>query len=202
MSDTTTTTDSTSESARPPVLAVDLDGTVIDPETEELIPGAKDALLMLHKLGWKIVIWTARGNAAEYVPHIMNRHGLPYDAVNENLEGDDDKSRKIQFDAVVDNKNIDLADGWEEAVRELEHRRKGWRHQKVTKVQVMQLDPMTGEASVEQIWGLNEKGHAVLLGGAFLEKGIVEIAVPVENGKDFLAELLKTNGTFVWAEAG
>jgi hypothetical protein len=177
---------------------------VIDPETEELIPGAKDALRALHKLGWKIVIWTARGDAEEFVHHIMNRHGLPYDAVNENADGGEGKSRKIYFDAVVDNKNIDLSDGWEEAVRELEHRRKGWKHQKITKVRVMRLDPLTGEASVEQLWGLDEKGRAVLVsGGELLEKGIFEIAAPVENGKDFLAEMLKTvNDTFFWAEAG
>jgi predicted mannosyl-3-phosphoglycerate phosphatase (HAD superfamily) len=136
-SDITTTTTSTEE--RAPILAVDLDETIIQSDTEELVPGAKPALLALKKLGWKIIIWTARGDAEKFVPEIMGRYGLPFDAVNENLSGIKDKSRKIVFDAMVDNKNVDFTDGWEAVVHELEKRRVGWKHKGITKT----LDPVS-----------------------------------------------------------
>jgi hypothetical protein len=145
--DLTTETSSSSSGERAPILAVDLDETVIQSDTEELIPGAKDALLKLKSLGWKIIIWTARGDAESFVPRIMKRHGLPFDAVNANLPGIKDKSRKIMFDAIVDNKNVDFGDGWESIVRELEVRRRGWRHQGITK----SLDPVTKKEVVLEL---------------------------------------------------
>lgn len=132
--ESTTSTSSSSSEERAPILAVDLDETVIQSDTEELIPGAKDALIALKKLGWKIIIWTARGDAAKFVPEVLRRHGIPYDAVNENLPGIKDKSRKIVFDAIVDNKNVDFGEGWESIIRELEKRRKGWQHKGITKI--------------------------------------------------------------------
>ena len=96
--ETTTTEETTSTETRPPILAVDLDGTIIDEDTEELIPGALDALRKLQKIGWKIVIWTARGDAPDYVPKLVKRLGIPCDDINENIKGLADKSRKIYFD--------------------------------------------------------------------------------------------------------
>ena len=136
-STTSTSSTSTSESTegeRAPILAVDLDETIIQSDTEELVPGARDALLALRKLGWKIIIWTCRGDIETHVPEILKRHSIPFDAINENLPGLKDKSRKITFDAIVDNKNVDLEDGWEKVVEELETRRKGWRDRGITKV--------------------------------------------------------------------
>lgn len=137
--DSSSSTTSDSSDPREPILAVDLDETIIQPDTEELIPGAKDALLALRKLGWKIVIWTARGDSDTFVPKVLGRHGIPYDAVNSNLPGIKDKSRKIVFDAMVDNKNVDFGMGWEKIVRELEKRRLGWRDKGMTKM----LDPVS-----------------------------------------------------------
>jgi hypothetical protein len=140
--DTTTDSSSTtsdSSDPREPILAIDLDETIIQPDTEELIPGAKDAILLLKMLGWKIIIWTARGDGDSFVPKVLGRHGIPYDAINENLPGIKDKSRKIVFDAIVDNKNVDFNSGWEEIVRELEKRRLGWRDKGMTKM----LDPIS-----------------------------------------------------------
>jgi hypothetical protein len=142
LDETTSTTDtstSTSDDAREPILAIDLDETIIESDTEELIPGAKDAILALKKLGWKIIIWTARGDSDTYVPEVLKRHGIPFDAVNTNLPGIKDKSRKIVFDALVDNKNVDFGQGWESIVRDLEKRRQGWRHKGLTKV----FDPIS-----------------------------------------------------------
>lgn len=198
----TTTTDTTTSSSdeRAPVLAVDLDETIIQSDTEELVPGARDALLALRKLGWKIIIWTARGDVDTHVPEILERHGIPYDAVNSNLPGVGDKSRKIHFDAVVDNKNVDLNDGWEAAVEELEHRRKGWRDKGVTKASVFQVDPVTGKTEVVQEWGLSEDGCAVLLKG---DEDVVEFSfdASLEDGEEFLKAIGRSvNSTYLFAE--
>jgi len=197
--DTTTTTTSSSE-GRPPILAVDLDETIIQSDTEELVPGARDALLALRKLGWKIVIWTARGDVDTHVPEVLERHGIPFDAINDNLPGVGDKSRKIHFDAVVDNKNVDLDDGWEAVVEELEHRRKGWKDQGITKATIFRMDPATNEMAVLQEWGLDKDGCAVLLKG---DEDVVEMdfdASPVD-GEEFLKEVERSvNNTYLFAE--
>ena len=197
--DETVTSDS-----RPPILAVDLDGTIINEKTEELIPGAKDALLGLRKKGWKIIVWTARGDAETYVPKLLERLGVPYDAVNDNLPGIGDKSRKIYFDAVVDNKNVDFHDGWESVARQLEDRRVGWQNKGITKVNVCQMNPITGDAQVVQTWGLDKDGRAVMLkstASVDFEKSLDSEGTAPEHGEEFLKSLLRTvNGTYVWAE--
>jgi hypothetical protein len=197
----TTTTDTTTSSSddRAPVLAVDLDETIIQSDTEELIPGARDALLALRKLGWKIIIWTARGDTDTHVPEILDRHDIPYDAINENLPGIGDKSRKIHFDAIVDNKNVDLNDGWEAAVEELEHRRKGWKDKGITKATVYRVDPVSGETEVVQEWGL-KGGCAVLLKG---DESVVdyEMDASPEEGEEFLKEIGRSvNSTYLFAD--
>ena len=198
----TTTTDTTTTSSsegRDPVLAVDLDETIIQSDTEELIPGARDALLALRKLGWKIIIWTARGDVDTHVPEILERHDIPYDAINDNLPGVSNKSRKIHFDAVVDNKNVDFNDGWEAIVEELEHRRKGWQDKGITKATIFHVDPMSGEAEAIQEWGLKD-GCAVLLKG---DASVVEFDIDAspEDGEEFLKELERSvNNTYLFAE--
>ena len=137
--DSTTSTSESSSDPRDPILAIDLDETIIQPDTEELIPGAKDAIIKLKQLGWKIIIWTARGDSETFVPKVLSRHGIPYDAVNENLPGVKDKSRKIKFDAIVDNKNVDFSIGWDKIVFELEKRRLGWKDKGMTKM----FDPVS-----------------------------------------------------------
>ena len=198
----TTTTDTTSSSSdeRAPVLAVDLDETIIQSDTEELIPGARDALLALRKLGWKIIIWTARGDVDTHVPEILERHDIPYDVINRNLPGVSDKSRKVHFDAVVDNKNVDFHDGWEAVVEELENRRKGWQSKGITKASVFSVDPVTGNTEVIQEWGLDSDGCAVLLKG---DDDFVEFTFDAspEDGEEFLKAIVRSvNSTYLFAD--
>jgi len=196
---TTTTTTSSSSEARSPILAVDMDETIIQSDTEELIPGARDALLKLRALGWKIIIWTCRGNTGGHTREILDRHDIPYDAINENLPGIKDKSRKIVFDAVVDNKNVDFNSGWEAIVEELATRREGWVSQGITKVSVWEINPSTGEECVLQEWGLDTQGRA------FLSKGspeVLELGLDItpDQGAEFLKELQKTvSNTYMYA---
>ena len=194
-----TTTTSTSE-PRAPILAVDMDETIIQSDTEELVPGARDALLALRELGWKIIIWTCRGDADKHTKEILDRLGIPYDAVNDNLPGVHGHSRKIMFDAVVDNKNVDLSDGWEKVVRELEKRRRGWQDLGITKATVFRIDPDTGTAQEVQRWAL-KNGRAILVKGDPAELCEFDLLARPENGVEFLKSLQEcVNGTYSHVE--
>lgn len=194
--DDDTTTSSSSSEPRPPILAVDLDETIIQSDTEELVPGAKEALQYLKDNGWLIVIWTCRGDIDTHVPQILKRHGIPYDAINTNVLGIKDKSRKISFDAIVDNKNVDFGDGWESIVRELEKRRAGWQRKDITKAFVYRLNPTDSTESIIQEWALNSAGEAVLTKGEFEEFEYEESPC---NGKAFLKSLENAvGGVYTW----
>lgn len=195
---TDTTTTSSSSGPRPPILAVDLDETIIQSDTQEVIPGAVDALRKLKELGWDIIIWTCRGDTDTNVPEILERHGVPYDAINDNLPYVNGHSRKIVFDAVVDNKNVDFHDGWESVVRELEKRREGWQDKEITKATIHQLDPLTNEVTIVQEWGLDDDGRAILLSG---DPDFLELDIDPDDGVNFLKEAERSvNNTYVWAE--
>jgi len=190
--------DETTSDARAPILAVDMDETIIMPDTEEIVPGAKEALLALRKLGWKIIIWTCRQKADKSVPPILSRYGIPYDAINENLPEADGDSRKIIFDAVVDNKNVDLTKGWQHVVKELQLRRKGWQKRGLTKATIYGLDTVTGESRVLSEYTLDSKGRAVLSKGIDLE---LDTEVSQDQGQEFLNSLAKTlNTSYTWTE--
>ena len=196
---TTTTTSSSSSDDRPPILAVDMDETIIQSDTEELIPGVEAALKKLHDDGWKIIIWTCRGDAEEFVPRVLGRYGIPYDAINSNLPGIKDKSRKIIFDAIVDNKNVDFGDGWEAVVEELEIRRKGWQSQGITKATIYSIDPRTGSEEIVQEWSLDSAGHAVLSEGD-LESLELELDTCPEDGEEFLKAISRSvNNTYLFS---
>ena len=192
-SDESDTTDSSSE-ARPPILAVDMDETIIQSDTEELIPGARDALLALRELGWKIIVWTCRGDISGHTREILERHDIPYDAINENLKGLKHESRKIIFDAVVDNKNVDFGNGWESIVRELETRREGWRSKGITKAIITKINPETKQSEIVHIWKLQKNG------GVILEKGSIDdleidVDVSPKDGLLFLKALEESYNT-------
>ena len=196
---TTTSTSTSSSERRPPILAVDMDETIIQSDTEELIPGARDALLALQKLGWQIVIWTCRGDVGGHTKDILDRHGIPYDAINENIDGIKDKSRKIVFDAVVDNKNVDFNDGWEAIVGELETRRKGWIDQGITKAYICEINTITGEEEIVQEWSLDGNGCAILTSGD--EEAVeLDLDVSIRNGVEFLKSIERSvSGTYLFA---
>ena len=195
------TTTTSSSDARPPILAVDMDETLIQSDTEELMPGARDALLALRDLGWKIVIWTCRTDIDKHVPEILDRHGIPYDAINENLPGVHSESRKIVFDAVVDNKNVDFKRGWDSVVKELEKRRKGWRKKGLTKATVYSIDPRTGDRTVVQEWELDKTGIATLRKGDAHALEEFDLDVLPDKGVLFLKNLQESiQHTYLFVE--
>jgi hypothetical protein len=93
-------------SARPKVVAVDLDGTILHegyPAMGKPIDGVKEQLEALRALGWKIVVWTVRNDNKGVTEH-LKKHGIPFDHINENPYNPQPESRKIFADVYVDNR--------------------------------------------------------------------------------------------------
>lgn len=73
-----------------PTIAVDFDRVLFTHESwqghyhvGEPMPGARDALIMLRDLGFKIMIWTTRAQK-EIIAEACEKNGIPYDYINEN----------------------------------------------------------------------------------------------------------------------
>lgn len=92
---------------RLPVVAVDLDGTLLEhthpPEIGKPIAGMVEELNKLRAAGWIICIWTCRGDSPELREH-LDKYEVPYDYFNEGSFKFPDNSDKIQADCYVDDK--------------------------------------------------------------------------------------------------
>lgn|GEM_PF-2881606 len=109
---------------RPKVIAVDLDGVVLDYDGwrghdnfGKVKEGAKEALAEFKKRGWVVVIWTTRGRV-DKVEKYLREQGVPFDYINENPYGPPDSSRKIHADVYIDDKAVRFRD-WEQARSEV-----------------------------------------------------------------------------------
>ncbi len=103
------------------IIAVDFDGTLVEhryPAIGPLKPGAKEALVALHKAGHKIAIWTCRAGEEERAVRVfMIENGIPFDTVNAAVPGADLGTRKIYADVYIDDKGLRFDDNWEELRR-------------------------------------------------------------------------------------
>lgn len=124
---------------RPKVLALDLDGTLLEHETYPNygapIPGMKEEIEALRQAGWKVAIWTCR-NKEEYdtiLQHLAD-HGIEVDYINENPHEAPSTSPKIYADVYLDDRAMQF-DGNAQglAARVLKHKR--W----------FKTNPVTGE---------------------------------------------------------
>jgi DNA-directed RNA polymerase beta subunit len=115
--------------AHVPTVAIDMDGTIALPYTKfdpdkipNPRPGAKRVIKKFQQNGWRIIIWTVRGNT-KLVRDYCHKHDIPYDYVNENPDQPKDGSKKIIADLYIDDKGIDGAQSWarigEQAEREM-----------------------------------------------------------------------------------
>lgn len=96
-----------------PIIAVDFDGTLCEdkwPEigapNEELFSYLK---LQQRRYGVRLILWTCRsGERLQNAVNFCSKHGLEFDAVNENLpdviEMYGDNTRKISADIYIDDK--------------------------------------------------------------------------------------------------
>jgi hypothetical protein len=92
------------------IVAVDLDGTLlkyddIDKPLGDPIPGIAEELGAVKAMGWTIIIWTVRSNVEEIRTH-LNKHGIPFDYINENPWQPPDGSQKIAADVYLDDRAI------------------------------------------------------------------------------------------------
>lgn len=112
--------------ARPPWLAVDLDGTLLSHEPGAAqrgqfgkpLSGAAQAMRELKSLGWKISVFTARlgdgpdaEQVASQVAQVLEGYGIPFDDVW--------IGRKPRADFFVDDKAIPFKGNWAEVLRAL-----------------------------------------------------------------------------------
>ena len=107
------------------IIAVDLDGTILEneyPKLGEPIEGAKESLIELKRQGHRIVIWTCRVNVNLVARH-LRKHGIPFDAINSNdaltkeerAKFGNNESRKIGADIYIDDRGLRFCD-WEETM--------------------------------------------------------------------------------------
>ena len=93
-------------------VAFDLDGTILEYHPGMAnkgifgppIPGMISEMRKLMKNGWKIIIWTCRGNSPELQEH-LKKCNIPYDEINVNTSFAHE-SPKIYADVYVDDRSI------------------------------------------------------------------------------------------------
>jgi len=115
------------------VVAIDFDGTIaesINGPPTRVMPGAKEALIKIRKLGGKIILWSGRCNK-RMIEHLFDElginvlaemttfikeHQIPYDEIaNESVDA------KPFADFFIDDKSIPPFIGdWEAAYAQLE----------------------------------------------------------------------------------
>jgi len=118
--------DSPSKAARNRVIAIDLDGTILDntgtKEFGEPLPGARQALAELKSAGYTIIIHTVRGDE-EAVARELQRYQIPFDYINHNPNQPDYANRgKPLAEVYIDDRAVHFNGNWNnvvETVRQL-----------------------------------------------------------------------------------
>jgi hypothetical protein len=96
----------------PSVLAVDLDGTILEYDgsfgEDEFGPRLKGMVEELQKIkdaGWQIVVWTCRPVTPKLKAH-MKKNKVPYDFINEHPWNGKVDPRKIHARVYLDDKGL------------------------------------------------------------------------------------------------
>lgn len=94
---------------RLPVLAIDLDGTILEdtnpPNIGLPLSGIREELEKLRRNGWLIAVWTVRSDEDQIRDH-LKAHSIPFDFINENPYGQTNSSRKIFGDVYLDDRSL------------------------------------------------------------------------------------------------
>lgn len=99
-------------------LAVDFDYTLWDKDTQKPVKGAKDAMERFRDAGWKLVIFSVRGDR-EYIKDKLEEHDIPYDHVNENPDQPEGSSGKVIATHYIDDRAIPFNGDWEKTTNEV-----------------------------------------------------------------------------------
>jgi hydroxymethylpyrimidine pyrophosphatase-like HAD family hydrolase len=105
-------------------IAIDFDGTIVEPRYPEIgkeIVFAFDALRELQKRGHQLILWTSRaGKELDDAVEYCRRKGIEFYAVNKNYpeeQYDPTDSRKILADIYIDDRIIGGFPGWGEILQ-------------------------------------------------------------------------------------
>ena len=103
------------------IVAVDFDGTITEEgpwlgqgEFYPIRPGVIEQLTALQAKGWRVVIWTTRGDDIGLVKAYLDREGIPYDYINENPPDVpvNLSEKKIIADVYIDDRNFNWTGDW------------------------------------------------------------------------------------------
>ena len=102
-------------------LAIDFDGTIVEdayPKIGKPKTFAFETLKNLQKDGHRLILWTYRyGKTLEEAVEFCKKNGIEFYAVNSSFPNEDydpKKSRKINADLFIDDRNIGGFYGWGE----------------------------------------------------------------------------------------
>lgn len=97
-----------------PTVAVDLDDTLAkkkkgSKKIGKVIKRIRKKLHKYQKAGFRIIIWTVRGDANE-IKDWCHEHDVPFDYVNSNPDQPKDSSQKIIADVYIDDRAVNPDD--------------------------------------------------------------------------------------------
>ncbi len=109
-------------------VCVDLDGTIAHYQEwkgetyfGEPVDGVQEALSRLRSAGWKIIIFTTRGNS-QLVVDYLNSHSIPFDFINHNPDQPPNTFQgKPYAEAYVDDRGIQFNGNWQATADEVLH---------------------------------------------------------------------------------
>lgn len=119
-----------------PTIAIDVDGVLADYSKGwqgvhiigNPLPGAKEFLEQLRESGWKVVIFTTRGN--EQIKNWLDKHGLYYDEINDNSSLRGENPGKPIATVYLDDRAITFKGNFNRAFEEIEKFKVWYEHGK------------------------------------------------------------------------
>jgi hypothetical protein len=111
-----------------PTIAVDFDRVLFTHESwqghynvGEPIPGAREALIELQKMGFKIMIWTTRAQV-DIISESCKKSGIPFDYINQNPNQPPEiNPSKPVADYYIDDRAVTFL-SWPSVLEEIKHR--------------------------------------------------------------------------------
>ena len=111
------------------IIAIDFDGVIAQLNKNwiagtpnypgPLVEGADIYIRQLYEDGHQIIIWTCRGGQNLYLAEqYLEEHNIPYNRINDNVDGFYDKfkhnTRKVHADIYIDDNQIGGIPSWSE----------------------------------------------------------------------------------------
>lgn len=113
--------------AHRPTICVDFDGVIADYSEGfkgrgvfgDSIPGSSVVLNTLHKEGWKIIVFSTRGEVSLLKDYLI-RNGIPFDEINKNSDNPPGTNEgKPIADVYLDDRAIQFNGDWSQAYHDI-----------------------------------------------------------------------------------